>query len=134
MKNVIRVFFPGGKRVNAEYKGHTIATDQPLHAGGEGTAPAPFDLFLASIATCAGFYVLSFCRSRDIPLQGTSLDVRTFKNEKTKRIERVVIDVQLPPEFPEKYMRAVIKSVDRCAVKEHLFHPPSFEVNASIQQ
>lgn len=133
MENVIKVSFPGGKRVNAEYKGHTIVTDQPLYAGGEGKAPAPFDLFLASIATCAGFYVLSFCQSRDIPLRGASLDVRTFKSEETKRIEKVVIDILLPPEFPEKYSKAVIKSVDQCAVKEHILNPPSFEVNTSIQ-
>lgn len=134
MENVIKVLFPGGKRVDAEYRGHTIATDQPLYAGGEGTAAAPFDLFLASIATCAGIYVLSFCQSRGITTQGASLEVRTTKSEKTKRIEKVAIEILLPPEFPDKYVKAVIKSVDQCAVKEHILHPPSFEVTASIQR
>jgi putative redox protein len=61
----IKVTFPGGLRVDAEYKGFVIKTDQPVKHGGSGTAPAPFDLFLASIAACAGFYVVAFCRERD---------------------------------------------------------------------
>src|SRR5207248_9604830 len=59
-----RITFPGGKRVNAELDGRPIPTDQPASVGGEGTAPEPFVLFAASIGTCAGFYLLSFCQAR----------------------------------------------------------------------
>lgn len=132
MDNKMKVTFPGGKRVDAEYKGFKIETDQPVYSGGEGMAPAPFDLFIASIATCAGLYVLSFCQSRKIPIEDSFVELSTDRNPQTKRIEKITIDVQLPPEFPEKYQRAVIKAVDLCAVKVHMLNPPSFEINTKI--
>ena len=63
----MEIVFPAGKKVNALYRGFTIETDQPENGGGDGSAPSPFDLFLASIGTCVGFYVLSFCHERSIP-------------------------------------------------------------------
>ncbi|MDH4219019.1 MAG: OsmC family protein [Candidatus Aminicenantes bacterium] len=126
----MRVTFPGGKRVEAEYKGFVIKTDQPVYAGGEGEAPAPFDLFLASIATCAGLYVLAFCQNRDIPMDGASVVMRMHKSAEKKMIEKIDIELQLPPEFPKKYERAVIRSVDSCAVKAHILDAPAFEIVA----
>jgi len=131
-KKELRVFFPGGKRVYAEYKGFVIKTDQPVYAGGDGEAPAPFDLFLASIATCAGIYVLSFCQNRGIPFEKAGLVMRTIKNPDSRMIERILIEIHLPSEFPEKYKRAIIKSVNRCSVKEHMLKPPTFEVETRI--
>jgi ribosomal protein S12 methylthiotransferase accessory factor len=128
MENEIRVTYPGGKRVDAEYKGFTIKTDQPLYAGGDASAPAPFDLFLVSIATCAGIYVVSFCQSRSIPLEQSSLTMRMTKDDKTKMISKIEIEIELPPGFPEKYRNAVIKAVDQCAVKAHLQTPPEIAV------
>ena len=61
------ISFPGGARVDAEYGGMVIRTDQPPSGGGEGSAPTPFALFLASMGTCAGIYVLSFCQQRGVP-------------------------------------------------------------------
>lgn len=129
----IKVTFPGEKRVDAEYKGFLIKTDQPVYAGGEGTAPAPFDLFLGSIATCAGYYVLVFCQNRGIPMDKASVRMRMHKSEGKKTIDRISIEIQLPPEFPEKYTNAVIKSVDSCAVKIHMMDPPDFDIVAKIQ-
>jgi len=128
----MKVSFPGGKRVYAEYKGFVIKTDQPEYAGGEGSDPAPFDLFLASIATCSGLYVLSFCQSRGIPTENCHLLLNTHKDPETKRIDKISISIQLPPDFPEKYETAVIKSVDSCAVKVYILNAPEFEVSASI--
>jgi ribosomal protein S12 methylthiotransferase accessory factor len=128
----IKVTFPGGKRVDAEYKGFAIKTDQPVYAGGEGSAPAPFDLFLASIATCSGIYVLSFCQERGIPTEDASVVMKTEKNPETKMIGKISIEIILPPEFPEKYSKAVIRAVDTCSVKAHLFKPPAFEVETKI--
>ena len=126
----IKVTFPGGLRVDAEYKGFAVKTDQPVSDGGEETALSPFDLFLASIATCAGYYVLAFCREREIPTEKASVVMRTEKGLESKMIDRIVIDILLPPEFPEKYKNAVIKAVNSCSVKAHLLRPPAFEIAA----
>jgi putative redox protein len=132
MAHDMKITFPGGKRVDAFYKGFHIETDQPIYQGGEGAFPAPFDLFLVSIGTCSGIYVLSFCQNRNIPTEDLTLTMRSERNRETKRIERIYIDIQLPAEFPEKYTNAVIKSVNGCAVKLHMEHAPSFEVRAHI--
>ncbi|MCK4557146.1 MAG: OsmC family protein [Candidatus Aminicenantes bacterium] len=132
MEREMKVTFPGGTRVDAEYKGRVIETDQPIYYGGGGTAPAPFDLFLASIATCCGFYVLAFCQKRGVPPEKASLVMKTVRNPESKMIEKLLIDIQLPPEFPEKYKKAVIKAVDTCSVKAHIVEPPAFELKAKI--
>lgn len=128
MNDEMKVIFPGGMRVDVEYKGFIIKTDQPVYQGGEGSYPAPFDLFLASIATCSGIYVLSFCQNRGIPLNDSALVMRTKRNPDTKMIDKIIIEIQLPPEFPDKYKKAVIKAVDTCAVKAHILKAPEFEI------
>ncbi|MQY60708.1 osmotically inducible protein C [bacterium] len=132
MDREMKISFPGGLRVDAEYKGFVIKTDQPVYSGGDGSAPAPFDLFLASIATCAGYYVLAFCNKREIPTEKAAVVMKTRRNPETKRIEKISIEIQLPPEFPEKYKKAVIKAVDSCSVTAHILNPPVFEVEAKI--
>lgn len=126
--STMNVSFPGGKRVDAEYRGFTIRTDQPPHSGGEGSAPAPFDLFLASIATCAGIYVKGFCDSREIPTEGLSIEMRSVTDPASRRIGRIEIDIRLPEGFPPAYKDAVIRSADQCAVKKHMFNPPEFAI------
>ncbi len=125
----MQISFPGGKKVDAEYKGQTIRTDQPEIAGGEGSAPAPFDLFLASIGTCAGIYVLSFCQTRNIPTEAIKLIQRTERDAEKKLITKISIEISLPPEFPEKYREAVVKSAEQCAVKKHILQAPEFEIS-----
>ncbi len=89
MDREMKISFPGGLRVDAEYKGFVIKTDQPVYSGGDGSAPAPFDLFLASIATCAGIYVLFFCQKRGIPTEKAAVVMKTRRNPETKRIEKI---------------------------------------------
>ncbi len=132
MENELRVTFGGGKKVDVHYKGFIIHTDQPLYQGGEGEAPAPFDLFLASIASCAGFYVLSFLSSRGIPEEKARVSMRTIKNKEKKVIEKILIDIELPSDFPSKYQEAIIRAVDTCPVKAHILNPPSFEIKTKI--
>jgi len=132
MNENIKVFFPGGKKVDAKFGDFVIKTDQPVYQGGEGTAPSPFDLFLASIATCAGYYVLVFCQSRGLSYENISIDLQKERNPETKRIEKIFIQINLPADFPEKYKSAAIKSVNSCAVKIHMQNPPEFIVEASI--
>jgi ribosomal protein S12 methylthiotransferase accessory factor len=122
------VSFPGGKRVDAEFNGFTIRTDQSPAGGGEGSAPQPFDLFLASIATCAGIYVKGFCDSRDIPTQGLGLDMHIEPDPATHRIGKLTLEIRLPAGFPEKHREAVIRAADLCAVKKHIKEPPAFEI------
>lgn len=131
MLNEIKVSFPGGKRVDAEYKGFVIKTDQPIHQGGEASAPAPFDLFLVSIATCSGIYAVSFCQMRNIPTEELSLTMRIERDEAKKRIGKFILDIKLPPEFPDKYRNAVIKAINGCSVKIYMQDPPEFEVVTS---
>ena len=128
MRRELIVTFPEGKRVDAEYKGFVIKTDQPVYFGGEGSEPAPFDLFLTSIATCSGLYVLEFLQRRGISTEEAALIMRTEKNPETKMINKILIEIKLPPDFPEKYKKAVIKSVNGCSVTQHFFNPPEFHI------
>lgn len=132
MNEEIKVSFPGGKKVDAKIGDFVIKTDQPVYQGGEGSAPSPFDLFLASIATCAGYYVLVFCQSRDLSFENVSIVLKKERNPETKRIEKIYINIHLPADFPDKYKTAVIKSVNSCAVKIHMQNPPQFDVQAFI--
>ncbi|MBI5403998.1 MAG: OsmC family protein [Ignavibacteriae bacterium] len=120
-----------GRKVSAEYNGHTIMTDQPVQFGGDNSAPAPFDLFLASLGTCAGFYVKIFCLKRNIPTDNIRI-IQTMEVEETNgMIGKIKIDIKLPADFPEKYKDAVVNSANLCAVKKHIQHPPEFEVFTS---
>ncbi|MGB4705227.1 MAG: OsmC family protein [Candidatus Saccharicenans sp.] len=123
----IKVTFEGNLKVKAEYRGYSILTDQPVYAGGEGAAPSPFDLFLASIATCAGFYTLAFCRQRGLSTEGIYLTMSMEKGKDSKMVEKIRIEIHLPPDFPEKYREAVVKAAEQCAVKAHIEKPPVFE-------
>jgi len=126
------VTLPGGVRADVSYKGFTFHTDQPAYAGGANSAPSPFDLFLASLAACAGYFVVSFCLERKISTEGLSLSIRTERNPQTRMISKMTIDITLPPGFPEKYRNAVIKAADQCTVKRHILSPPAFEITANI--
>jgi len=125
----MKILFPGGKKVDAVYKGFTIKTDQSKHSGGEETAPQPFDLFLASIGTCTGIYVLYFCQKRNISLENIELVLKKERNEKTKMVEKISIGINLPSEFPDKYKKALIKSAEKCAVTKHMYKSPTITLN-----
>lgn len=120
--------FPGNKRVTATYKGFTVETDQPASEGGDGSAPEPFDLFLSSLGTCAGVYVVYFCESRNIPLDGISMTLHLERNERTHLMETIHMVIHLPPAFPEKYRSAVIRAAQMCTVKRNLDQPPEMMV------
>jgi ribosomal protein S12 methylthiotransferase accessory factor len=127
------VSLPGGVRADVSYKGFEIRTDQPAYAGGANSAPSPFDLFLASLAACAGYFVVAFCLERKLSTEGLSLSMRTERNPQTRMISKMAIDISLPPGFPEKYRNAVIKAADQCTVKRHILTPPAFEITANIK-
>ena len=126
----IAVSFPGGVAVEADVKGHRVRTDQP-RPHGEDSAPSPFDLFLASIATCMGFYALRFCQERGIATEGLGLSLETVRDEAQKRLATIKVSLTLPPSFPEKYAGTIKRAVDQCAVKKHMVEPPAFELTVS---
>jgi putative redox protein len=122
------VSFPGGQVVEAHYHGHSIPTDQPVRHGGGGSAPAPFDLFLASIATCAGFYALQFAQTRGLPTAGLEVSLEPVRGDDGKHFDLIRLTVTLPDGFPQKYRPALQRAIDQCAVKRHIVDPPRFEI------
>ena len=128
----IDVTFPGGLEVEAHLPEHTVRTDQPVKSGGSGTLPAPFDLFLASIATCMGIYALRFCQLRKIDTEGLSLVMNTERDPESKQIHLIRVELRLPSGFPSKYLPAVERALDQCAVKRHMVNPPEFQLHAEV--
>ena len=126
----MNIRLPGGLAVEADLNGLTVRTDQPLSVGGEGSAPSPFDLFLASIGTCAGYYALRFCQARGIPTGEVTLRVTAEKDPAVRRVTDVMIEIELPPDFPPRYREAIVRATDQCSVKKHLLDPPRVEVVA----
>jgi ribosomal protein S12 methylthiotransferase accessory factor len=127
----MEITFDGGKVVTAHTHGHSIRTDQPLDNGGGNTAPAPFDLFLASIGTCAGIYVKSFCDNRKIPTDNIKIIQKTEYSKETGLPVNITLDIKLPADFPEKYKVSVINVAELCKVKKTIANPPVFEVITS---
>ncbi len=130
MELIIR--FPGGARVDASFDGFTVPTDQPPAGGGDGSAPTPFAVFLSSIGTCAGIYVLGFCKQRGLPTDGIQIIERPHRDPGTGMIDTIDLEIQVPETFPEKYYESLIRSANLCAVKKHLEHPPSFNVYTKV--
>jgi ribosomal protein S12 methylthiotransferase accessory factor len=96
----MEITFPGGARVDAHFGPYTVPTDQPPQDGGEGSSPTPFAYFLAALGTCAGIYVLGFCRQRGLPTEGMRLLQRSHTDRATGMVEQVEIEIQLPEGFP----------------------------------
>lgn len=128
------ITFPGGAGVDAQFRGFTVRTDQPVKGGGSDSAPAPFDLFLTSLGTCAGYYALRFLQSRDLSTEGLRMSLEPVRDPETRRLTTIRMDVELPEEFPDKYKKAILRAMDRCAVKKAMEDPPDFEVRAGIPE
>jgi len=129
----MEITFDGGKVITAHLNGHTIRTDQPVRGGGSNTAPSPYDLFLASIGTCAGIYVKSFCDQRDIPSENITIIQSIEFDGQTRLPANIKLDIKLPDDFPEKYKAAVINAAELCAVKKTINNPPKFEIITSAK-
>ncbi len=126
----MKIVFPGGKRVDALFDDFTVKTDQSAAHGGDASAPEPFTMFLVSIGTCAGIYVLSFCQHRDLSTKGISLTMSSEVDPETKMTGTVKITINVPDEFPQKYHKALIRSAEQCAVKKHVAAAlPEFKVD-----
>jgi len=123
----ILITLPGGRRVEAQVRGHKLLTDQPFDNGGQDAAPSPYELFLASIGTCAGIFVQGFCAKREIPYENIRIRERLVRDE-AGTVTGVDLDVDLPADFPDKYREAVVKAIDGCSVKKTIAAQPVFQV------
>jgi len=123
----ILIDFPGGSRVDAHVGNFNIPTDQPPTA----SAPTPFAVFLSSIGTCAGIYVLGFCNQRSLSTEGLRI-VQRIHNDASGMVDKIDLEIQVPSTFPEKYRESLIRSAELCAVKKHLEHPPKFEISTKV--
>jgi len=126
--------FPGGLKVDAHFGPYVVGTDQPDSFGKPGAAPTPFGTFLASIGTCAGIYVLGFCKQRGLPTEGIQIRQRMHSNPLTGMVGKIDLEIELPLDFPEKYHAALIRSAEQCAVKKHFENPPEFEVSTKVTE
>ena len=121
-------------RVDAFHEGFLIRTDQPISHGGDGTEPTPFDLFLASIGTCAGLYALRFLQQRNLDTKGLSLTLTADRDTDSRRVAHIGIEINVPASFPGKYRIALGRAVDQCAVKRHLADPPTIDVSVATSE
>jgi len=126
----ILVDFPGGSRVDAHFGKFTVPTDQPPIA----SAPSPFEVFLASIGTCAGIYVLGFCQQRGLPTEGIQIVQRIHTNRVNGMVEEIDLEILVPSTFPEKYRDSLIRSAELCKVKKHLEKPPRFNITTKVAE
>jgi ribosomal protein S12 methylthiotransferase accessory factor len=124
----MEITFPGGVAIEARSDNFVIRSDQPQSNGGENSAPSPFDLFLASLGNCAGFFALRFCQQRQIDTTGMKLTLESERDPERHRLATVRIVIDLPENFPDKYRAAIVKATDQCSVKRAILDPPAFEV------
>ncbi len=122
---MMEITVPGADRVEARYDGLVIQTAQ------DGRQPAPFDLFLASIGTCAGHYAARFCRQRGLDTRGLRILQEVIRDPETRMVERVRLSLELPPGFPDKYRAAIVRAAGQCTVKKHLASPPEIVIEAN---
>lgn len=128
----MEITFQGKKKVIAHFNGYRVETDQPVQGGGEGSAPSPFELFLASIGTCAGIYVKGFCDSRKLPSEGIKIIQSLDVDRTTGTISKIKLDIQVPKDFPDKYKDALINAAELCKVKKTIANPPTFEIVTTV--
>jgi ribosomal protein S12 methylthiotransferase accessory factor len=128
----MEVDFAGGLKVYSTYKGFTVKTDQPIDEGGANTAPEPFDLFLSSLGTCAGVYILYFCKERGLNSEGIRLILDFERDETAHRVTKITMNIILPDDFPKKYHSTIERVAGMCTVKKHLAQPPEFDIKASF--
>ena len=129
----ITIRFPGGKRVEALFNGHSVMTDQSVKNGGDASAPEPFDLFFVSMATCVGIYVLEFCNTRELDTEGLGVHLVSALDPEAKRYPQVTINITLPTGFPAKYHKAIWRTANMCSVKKHILNPPDFAITLDGQ-
>lgn len=125
-----KVTFPGNKKVDVQFDDFTIKTDQKKVYGGEETAPDPFNIFLSSLSACAGIFAISFCNSRALDSDGMYLLLEVFFKEGQNHMDEIRMTLHVNKQFPEKYIKPIIKAMNGCSVKKQLH--PDIKSNISV--
>jgi len=123
----MEIIFGDNLKIDAAFGDFVVKTDQAVRYGGDGSAPQPFDLFLASLGTCAGIYVKRFCMERKIPTDAIRI-VQEVESREKGGLAVIRMTIQMPPDFHEHYKQTVINSANLCTVKRVMQDPPEFQI------
>ncbi len=124
----IKVNYLDNLRIEAKFDDFSVIADQPIRYKGDGSAPGPFDYFLASSALCAAYFVKVYCNSRDIPTENIRLSQNNIVDPEDRYNQIFQIQVELPESISEKDRKGIVRSIDRCTVKKVVQSGPEFKV------
>ncbi|WNC73740.1 OsmC domain/YcaO domain-containing protein [Thalassotalea psychrophila] len=124
----IKVNFLDNLRLEAKFDDFTVIADQPIRYKGDGSAPSPFDYFLASSALCAAYFVKVYCKARDIPTENIRLSQNNIVDPQDRYNQIFQIDVELPESISDKDRQGILRSIDRCTVKKVVQTGPEFKI------
>lgn len=124
----IKVNFLDNLRLEAKFDDFTVITDQPIRYKGDGSAPSPFDYFLASSALCAAYFVKVYCKARDIPTENIRLSQNNIVDPDDRYNQIFQIQVELPEDISDKDREGILRSIDRCTVKKVVQTGPEFKI------
>lgn len=124
----MEIEFPGNRKISARFREFLVMTDQLVKYGGDNSAPQPFELFLASMGTCAGHYINVFCLERSIPTDQIKIIQEVEPGSQKGLLGKIKMEIQVGPDFPEKYKNSLIHASNLCAVKKNIENPPEFEI------
>ncbi|MFR0672337.1 OsmC domain/YcaO domain-containing protein [Enterobacterales bacterium AW_CKDN230030176-1A_HGKHYDSX7] len=126
----IKVNFLDNLRLEAKFDDFTVVADQPIRYKGDGSAPGPFDYFLASSALCAAYFVKLYCQSRDIPTDNIRLSQNNIVDPENRYQQIFKIQVELPADLSDKDRQGILRSIERCTVKKVVQTGPEFVIEA----
>ncbi|CAM4196055.1 OsmC domain/YcaO domain-containing protein [Pseudoalteromonas maricaloris] len=126
----IKVNYLDNLRIDAKFDDFSVIADQPIRYKGDGSAPSPFDYFLASSALCAAYFVKVYCNARDIPTDGIRVAQNNIVDPENRYNQIFKIQVELPESISEKDRQGILRSIDRCTVKKVIQTGPEFQVEA----
>ena len=126
----IKVNFLDNLRLEAKFDDYTVITDQPIRYKGDGSAPSPFDYFLASSALCAAYFVKVYCVARDISTDDIRLSQNNIVDPENRYNQIFQIQVELPESISDKDRTGILRSIERCTVKKVVQTGPEFKIDA----
>ncbi|MCK8044600.1 OsmC domain/YcaO domain-containing protein [Shewanella sp. 1CM18E] len=124
----IKVNFLDNLRLEAKFDDFTVTADQPIRYKGDGSAPSPFDYFLASSALCAAYFIKVYCKARDIPTENIRLSQNNIVDPEDRYNQIFQIQVELPDDISDKDRQGILRSIERCTVKKVVQTGPEFKI------
>ena len=124
----IKVNFLDKLRLEARFDDFTVVADQPIRYKGDGSAPGPFDYFLASSALCAAYFVKLYCATRNIPTENIRLSQNNIVDPENRYQQIFKIQVELPADISDKDRQGILRSIERCTVKKVVQAGPEFVI------